>query len=410
VVIRRACLLLALPLILAGCGSLQTGGVVRAAVARSNPAVASGDAAALRSGDSVFAGRLLNGVAHGNVVVSPFSVSEALAMTLAGARGQTARQIASALQFELAGARLHAALDRLDRELAQISGLTIANALYGQQGYSFRSAFLDLLARYYGAGIHTVDYRRATEQARAAINHWVSGQTHGKIPQLIPAGVLDALTRLVLVNAVYLKAHWLLPFDRADTRAAPFHAPGGTIKAPTMHETGTLPYLRATGYQAVELPYTGGRLAFDVLLPDPGRLSSVEHRLATTGPLGLLSGLRPERLGLAVPKLTLRTHTELKDALSALGMPLAFSGSADLSGIGGRPGDLYLKAVVHEAYIRVDEHGTEAAAATGAVVEATSMPAPPQLMVNVDRPFVFVLRDTSTGAILFEGVVMDPLG
>ena len=408
-VIRRACLLLVLPVILCGCGAVQTGGVVRAAVTRSNPAVPGSDAAALRAGDSVFAGRLLNQVAHGNVVVSPFSVTEALAMTLAGSRGVTARQLASALDFGLTGARLHAALDAVDRELSQIGGLSVANALYGQQGYAFRTAFLDLLARYYGAGMHTVDYEHATERAREAINRWVSSQTHGKIPQLMPPGVLDAYTRLVLVDAVYLKAHWLLPFDRVNTRPAPFHAPSGAITTPTMHEIGTLPYLRATGYQAVELAYTGGRLAFDILLPDQGRLSWLEHRLATTGPLGLLAGLRPERLGLSLPTFTLRTQTHLKDALSRLGMPLAFyAGLADLSGIADGP--LYLKDVVHEAYIRVDERGTEAAAATGAVVEISSLPAPPQLMVKVDHPFVFVLRDTSTGAILFEGVVSDPLG
>lgn len=206
--IRRACLLLALPLILCGCGGVQTGDVVRAAVARSSEPVPAGDAAALRAGDSLFAGRLLSRAAgsNGNVVVSPFSITEALAMTLAGARGQTAGQIATALDFELSGTRLHAALDRLDRELSQIKGLAVANALYGQHGYAFRGAFLDLLARYYGAGVRTVDFERATEAARSAINRWVSQRTHGKIPQLIPAGVLDAYTRLVLVNAVYLKA------------------------------------------------------------------------------------------------------------------------------------------------------------------------------------------------------------
>jgi serpin B len=281
--------------------------------------------------------------------------------------------------------------------------------MYGQRRYHFHSAFLDLLARYYGAAMHTVDFGNATEQARVAINRWVSDHTRGKIPQLLPPGMLDSLTRLVLVNAVYLKAHWQLPFDRFQTFRAPFFSPAGAVTVPTMHETGRLAYRRATGFQAVQLPYDDGRLAFDVLLPDSGRLRWLEQRLAAVGPLALLSGLRAQRLALALPKLDLRTHVNLKAALSRLGMPAAFDPStADLSGIAGAPGDLYLKDVVHEAYIRVDERGTEAAAATAVIAEATSAQALPPLQVDVNRPFFFVLRDTRTGAILFLGKIAHP--
>jgi serpin B len=413
----RLVIAFALALALAGCGTLHgaaTGGEVRAPLPRLTPAVPGGDAAALRGGDSLFAGRLLTTLAAGrsdNVVVSPFSISEALAMTLAGARGRTEQQIAGALRFELSGSRLHAALDALDRSLAQIAGLKVANTLYGQHGYALRTAFLDLLARYYGAGMHTVDFERATEQARSEINRWVSEQTHGKIPELLAKGVLDSFTRLVLVNAVDLKATWELPFARSGTLPAPFHSPDGPVTVPTMNITASYGYRRATGYQAVELPYTGGRLAFDVLLPDPGRLAWLERRLAASGPLALLDGLRTRRMALALPKLTLRTQTSLKRVLSTLGMPIAFeAGVADLSGMAGRPGDLFLKDVIHEAYVRVDERGTEAAAATAAVVATESVEAFPRLRVSVDRPFAFVLRDTRTGAILFEGVVARPLG
>jgi serpin B len=401
---------------LGGCGTLRgaaTGGEVRAAVARQAPAVPISDGAAVRDGDSVFAGRLLRALATGtsaNVVVSPFSISEALAMTLAGARGQTEQQISATLRFELSGSRLHAALDALDRSLAAIPGLRIADALYGQKSYPFRSAFLDLLGRYYGARMHTVDFERAADQARGEINRWVSEHTRGKIPELLPAGALDALTRLVLVNAVYLKASWQLPFDSLQTFGAEFYAPGGAVTVPTMHETGSLGYRRGHGYQAIELPYSGGRLVFDILLPDPGRLDELERRIAAAGPIPLLP-VHAERMVLALPKLTLRTQTSLKTALSALGMPLAFdSARADLSGIAGRPHDVYLKDVVHEAYVRVDERGTEAGAATAAVVATMSLELPPRLRVDVDRPFVFILRDRRTGAILFEGLVTRPLG
>ena len=176
-----------------------------------------------------------------------------------------------------------------------------------------------------------------------------------------------------------------------------------------MHQTGTFGYKRADGYQALELRYRGGRLAFDILLPSPGGLQPMLSSLASRGPLALLAGLRQTQVAVALPKFRLRTHFELSDPLQKLGMRLAFEpGSADLSGIAGKPGDLYIKAVVHEAYLSVDEAGTEAAAATGVTVVGTAVPAPPPVDFVVDRPFVFVLRDTRTGAVLFTGVVSRP--
>jgi serpin B len=391
------------------------GGEVRARDPRSQADVPPGDAAALRADNSMFAGRLLGAVAHGDktVALSPFSISVALAMTFAGARGETARQMQRALDFRLPPARLHSAFNAVDQALATVNGpgavLRIANALYGQKGEDFRSAFLALLARDYGAGLRVVDFERATEQARSAINAWVSQQTEDKIKQLLPQGVLDSLTRLVLINAVYLNARWKSPFVKSQTSPAPFYAPQGTLTVPTMHQTGTFRYLRASGYQALELPYRGDRLAFDVLLPDPGSFSSLEERLARAGPLPLLEGLESRPVSLSLPKLRLRTSLQLAAALRRLGMPLAFApGQADLSGIAGRPGDLYVKAVVHQAYIRVDEAGTEAAAATGVVVAATSAELPVPISFNVDRPFIFLIRDTETGAILFLGAVARP--
>jgi serpin B len=373
------------------------------------------DAAALRDGNARFAGRLLSTLAHSpqNVAVSPASISQAVSMAFAGARGATATQIAAALDFTLPPARLGAALHAVDTSLAGVNGpgatLNVANAMYGQSGLRFRQAFLRAIARDYGAGLRTADFARAAAAARAEINAWVSAQTKGKIPQLMGPGAVDELTRLVLVNAVYLHAKWLDPFSHGDTFPAPFHAPAGTVKVSTMHQTGVFGYVQGSGYQALELPYQGGRLAFDILLPSAGGYGSLISRLAGEGPLPLLAGLRHTQVALALPKFRLTTHVELAGALSSLGMPLAFDpGRADLSGIAGAPGYLYIHAVVHEAYLSVDEDGTEAAAATGVGITGTAEPLPPKTKLIVDRPFVFVLRDTKTGAVLFEGTVAHP--
>ena len=321
--------------------------------------------------------------------------------------------MARALGFRLPPARLHAAFNALDQALGAVNGaavtLSVANALYGQRGTRFREGFLGVLARDYGAGMGIVDFEHAADAAIAAINAWVSDRTRGKIPRLLGRGDVDQLTRLVLVNAVYLNAKWQAPFQKHATSPAPFHAPDGTVQVPTMHQTATFGYLRGRGYRALELPYRGGRLAFDVLLPDRGRLPALVRRLAGGDPLDAVRGLRPQRVQLALPKLLLRTRFELADALKALGMALAFDlNRADLSGIAGRPGDLYIKAVVHEVYVRVDEAGTEAAAATGGVVNATSAPAPAAIVFDVDRPFVFLIQDRTSGAVLFLGTVSSP--
>jgi serpin B len=406
-------------LALAGCGAVNhspAGGETRAADPRAPVTVGAADAAALRAGNSLFAGRLLEEVTgqEGTVALSPFSISEALAMTLAGARGKTAAEIQRALDFRLPSARLHSAFNAEDQALATVNRpgivLDIADALYGQRGEAFRSAFLAVLARDYGAGLRLVDFEHAAEQARAAINAWVSERTKGRIGQLLPRGVLEALTRLVLVNAVYLNAKWRTPFDKDETSPAPFHTPQGLIKVPTMHQSGKFAYLRAPDYQALELPYRGGRLAFDVLLPDPGHFGALKHRLATSGPIALLEGMSPHQVDVGLPKLLLHTSLGLSDALKAMGMPLAFRpGAADLSGIAERPGDLYISQVIHQAYIRVDEAGTEAAAATAVVVSAGSAQLPPAITLNIDRPFMFVIRDTKTDALLFLGAVERPV-
>jgi serpin B len=419
----RAGLLLAVAcLAAAGCGSSSTststptatGEEVRASVPRASAPVAPADAAALAQGNSTFAGRILAhlAAAQPTLALSPFSISDALAMTYAGARGQTASEMAGALDVTLPPTRLFPAWGALAGSLEDVNQpgatLSVANALYGQRGMAFQTAFLTLLARYYGAGVRTVDFEHAAAQAVAEINAWVSQRTDAKIPSLLSAADVDDTTRLVLVNAVYLNAKWAVPFTKENTAPAPFHAPGGTVNVATMNQLGQFGYRRHAGYAVLELPYRGGRLAFDVLLPDPGRLPALLRTLAGGGLAAAVSGLQDQHVQVALPKLTLRTRFELAATLGALGMPVAFTDRADFSGIAGTPGDLRISNVIHEAYMRVDEAGTEAAAATAVSIATAAAPGPAPIQFRVDRPFMFVLRDTTTGAILFAGTVSQP--
>jgi serpin B len=421
--VARALAVIAAATLIAGCASAtrsttaqpgtQPPATATTAAPRAVPSVTRADAAALVSGNARFAGRLLAQLARTRptLALSPFSISDALAMTYAGARASTAEQIATALDFGLPVPRLAAAFDAQARSLAKINRpgatLEIANALFGQTGQSFRPQFLAILARDYGAAMHTVDFNGP--DAVAQINAWVSDHTGGNIPHLFAPGDVNALTRLVLADAVYLDAKWLSPFQPQNTHPDAFHAPSGTIRVPTMHQAGTFGYRNAGGYQALELPYQGGRLVLDILLPAQGQLQSLLARIAASGPLGLLDGLTPEYVSVALPKFQLRTQFDLSGPLAALGMPLAFDPDrADLSGIAGPPGYLYIQHVIHEAYIDVDEAGTKAAAATGVAIGTTAIELPPKIQFVVSRPFVFVLRDKRTGAILFTGVTSHP--
>jgi serpin B len=269
--------------------------------------------------------------------------------------------------------------------------------------------FLDVLRRDFGSALPSVDFTGDPGGALAEINRWVAAHTSNRIPQLLAPGDVGASTRLVLVNAVYLKAQWQDPFDPGDTLPAPFHAPQGNRSVPTMHLTASYPYATVNGYRVLELPYTGGRLAFDILLPAPGRLPALLAAVRDRGLLVALAHLRPQRVRLALPKLRIRTAFELADALQALGMRLAFAaGEADFSGIADRPGELSIQHVAHAAYLRVDEAGTEAAAATGGAISTSAILRRPAIPFTVDHPFAFVLRDRTTSAILLAGVVSQP--
>ena len=370
-----------------------------------------------------FAGGVYDGLAAtpGNLVLSPYSIAVALGMTLAGAAGRTATEMRDVLGVD-DDARFHGGLNALTSYVEDLAGeqermdgskaevaLDGANQLFGQRGVGWERRFLDLLAEEYGAGMRLVDYETAAEDARQLINRWVAGRTQDRITDLIAPGVLDAMSRLVLVNAIYLKAPWEHPFDTSLTAMAPFHlADGGTVDVETMRSSEVRGSVaRGSGWRAARIPYAGGRLAMTVVLPDPGRTGDVE-RLVAGGDLGdLLAGGRPTVLDLELPKWTFRTNAPLGDRLVELGMPTAFDRTrADFRPMTEEDLDLYISAVVHEGFIAVDEEGTEAAAATAVVMTEAS--APVAQPFHVDRPFLFVIHDVEHGTPLFLGRVDDP--
>ncbi|GEP36051.1 serine/threonine protein kinase [Nocardioides szechwanensis] len=355
----------------------------------------------------------------GNLALSPYSVAVALAMTQNGAVGETRTQMLDVMDAD--DDALNEGLNALTVHIESLAGtqkradgteaevaLDAANALFGEETMTFEEPFLDTLAREYGAGMRTVDYVGATEAARTAINEWTAKQTHDRIEEIIPPDLLDVTTRLVLVNAIYLKAPWERPFEKDLTEDAPFHLEdGSTVSVPMMRPTdGPIALGKGDGWQAVPLPYAGGRVAMTVVLPDEGRLADVEAQVVAGGLPEILASPKPEGVGLLLPKWTFRTDAALGDALMALGMTLPFeAGNADFSAM-TTEADLYISAVLHQAFIAVDEEGTEAAAATAVVMMESS--APQLTPVVVDRPFLFVIHDVEHGTPLFVGRVSDP--
>lgn len=397
---------------------------------QTTPDVAAPDLAELVAGNSAFAFDLYQALREtdGNLFYSPHSISLALAMTYAGARDDTARQMADTLHFTLPDERLHPAFNALDLSLttrgAAAAGeaetdeptefqLHIANAIWGQQGYTFLPAFLDTLAQYYGAGLRLLDFQGAPDDARVTINDWVSEQTEGKITDLIPPGAIDTLTRLVLTNAIYFNAAWVLPFEEEATQDDTFTLlDGSEVTVPMMAQTEQFLYAEGAGYQAVELPYNNN-VAMTIVLPEAGQFAPFEESLDAEQAQAILDALAPADVVLKMPRFDIEAaRFSLKEVLTALGMPDAFVPQvADFSGMDGTR-ELFISDVVHQAAITVDEQGTEAAAATAVIVGVTSAePEPPEFVeMTIDRPFIFLIRDTETGAILFVGRVLNPAG
>jgi len=351
-----------------------------------------------------------------NLALAPFSIFVALAMVCAGARGETERQIGAVAHFELPRTRLHPAINAVDGMLRAPGPdehrpfrLETANAIWTQSGSAIDDAYLELLAINYGAGVGAVDFRRAPERARDRINAWVEARTEGKIGDLLPTGAIGLRTRLVLTNAVYFKAAWQSPFDEASTREAEFQRlDGSTVGVTMIAKTDYLPLGGGNGYLAVELPYERGRLSMVVVVPDPGRFEQLESELTPAMLDRAMSGLASSYVELQLPSFAITAEADLAQALSRLGLTDAFSeASADFSGI-TEAEPLFIEAMRHKALVAVDEAGTEAAAATAVVTGAPVAYQPPPERVVVDRPFLFLLREMSTQAILFLGRVTEP--
>lgn len=412
-------------LLAASCGddtdsdaTTTTGGieVIEAAVERSPADTDAADAAS--SATLALGFDVLGAIgSDDNLVVSPYSIEIALAMTRLGAVGTTRTEMDTVLHADMAG-DLDAGLNAVDQALTDVPGtypvgddtveleLATANALWPQRGFAFEQPFLDAVAANYGAGLNTVDYENDTAGARKAINDSVAQTTKDRIPELVPEGAVTPETRLVLTNAVYLKAPWLQPFTDGATADLPFiRLDGTTVNTPLMSAGGSFPYATGDGFQAIELPYAGDRLAMLVIVPDSGRFDEVIAQLSTDTVAELEGTLATSQVDLRFPSFEFRTQTSLKAVLEELGMPTAFTGAADFSAMSSAA-DLAITDVLHEGFISVDENGTEAAAATAVIIGETA--APERLELVVDRPFLFLLRDTATGAPLFLGQVTDP--
>ncbi|MCG2769685.1 MAG: serpin family protein [Anaerolineae bacterium] len=390
----------------------------------SSPDVSDTDLAELVGGNSAFAYDLYQAwrEQEGNLFYSPYSISVALAMTYAGARGETEKQMAETLHFLLSQYALHPALNALDQELARRAAaaeseedeafrLSIANSIWGQVGYDFLPAFLDLLAENYGAGLRLTDFAKDPDKSRVIINDWISDQTEARIKDLIPEGGITPLTRLVLANAIYFKATWLHQFDESRTRDWEFNLLNGeqvSVPMMSLSDPPSLLYARGNGYQAVELPYVGNQVAMTIIMPDAGEFEEFEAGLDAARMEEILAGLDYESVALRLPKFSFESSFSMAQTLAAMGMPDAVSiADADFSGMDGTH-DLYIQNVFHKAFVAVDEAGTEAAAATAVVVGLKAL-MPSGIELTIDHPFIFLIRDTVTGSVLFVGRVLNPV-
>ncbi len=354
----------------------------------------------------------------GNLIYSPYSIFQALLMTGAGAEGATASQMASVLGVDLDDPEIHNLMNALNKVLttqpeylndgAQPLTFNIANAVWAQKDYHFEQSFLDILSANYNAGLKLVDFNNP-EDARALINLWVAAQTNDKIQELIPAGLLDQMTRMVLTNAIYFKGGWSNQFEEKDTEDGSFTlADGSSVTVPFMHGNFTLSALVNEQLSAVRLPYEGGNYAMAAIMPQDN-FAEFEAELTASDLEQFLNSLQSSSamVDLSMPKFQAESRFGLGEILAGLGMSDAFDAQkADFSGMTGKP-DLMISSVLHQATIDVNEEGTEAAAATAVAMSVTSMPGE-SYTIRLDKPFIYVIYETTTNTITFMGRVVNP--
>jgi serpin B len=352
-----------------------------------------------------------------NLFYSPTSISLALAMTSAGARGETATQMAGVLHWKNDAAALHAGMNAWIRQLNAIDKgqeyeLRVANRLWAQQGYKFLNPFLKITREQYQAPLGQINFQTQAEPARQTINQWVEQQTAGKIQDLLPQGTIESRTKLVLTNAIYFKGNWQTPFKKSGTRDLDFAVTSSQKqRVPTMQMTDDFRFARLEGLKLLQMPYTGGQLSLIAVLPDEvDGLAKVEAGLSPETWKVWTTALKSTQVWVRLPRFKMTSEFGLKRALSELGMPLAFEeGSADFSGMNGKH-DLFISAALHKAFVDVNEQGTEAAAATGIVIKPLSAvvePTKPQEF-HADHPFLIAIVDNRAGSVLFLGRVLDP--
>lgn len=383
-----------------------------------NSATPTPDAKAVAAASNAFAFDLFARVAGngGNVFYSPTSLTTALAMAYAGAQGDTAAEMAKVLHFNLPPGQLHPAFANLAEVLNDTGGkyqLAVANALWTQKGFPLLPGYLEIMKRDYQAGENAVDFAGNVEMARQTINRWVETQTKERIKNLISQGALTPDCRLVLTNAIYFKADWQYPFEKEATYPQDFESrPGSAKKVDMMHSQRFVRYGENAAGKWIELPYKGGNLSMVLVLPTQRhKLADVEQGLKAAALEQWLAGMQQQRVALALPKFRMDTAMQLASVLGKLGMPQAFSpATANFTAMANVPGQpLFIGDVIHKAFVQVDELGTEAAAATAITMRAGSAmnPEKPKEFI-CDQPFLCLIRDQRTGAILFLGRVSEP--
>lgn len=352
-----------------------------------------------------------------NLVFSPYSISSALAVTYAGARGKTALEMAEVLWFAKDQDAFHPVFKAFTDSIF-LSGkeegteMNIANALWVEENYQIIQDFLDLATDYYGARAENVSFKtnEDLEKSRQKINRWVENKTNDKIKELIPQGILDELTRMVITNAIWFNGNWLNPFEKSRTSPSIFHiSRDKTVSTDFMHQEKETGYYEDDDVQAIELPYKGGKMSMLIILPKDidgwkllGRLLSTE-RLAV-----ITKGIEQHKIDMAIPKFTYESEFNLKEILFKMGMEQAFTNDADFSGL-TEDNDLRIDDIIHKAFIEVNETGTEAAAATAVTMALkTALEEEDIIQFIADHPFLYLIRDKTTGGIIFMGRFINP--
>jgi len=348
-------------------------------------------------------------VDEGNILFSPYSISTALSMTYEGARGETAEEMEAVFGFledpseRLPSvARIYNTLNEEGRDYA----LHTVNALWIQRDYPVQEDYIDAIVSYYGGDVNALDFVAEPDESRVTINDWVEERTNDRIKDLFPSGSIDADVRLVLTNAIYFKGDWLYEFDEEATNEEEFHVtPTTSVEVDMMSLRDDFNYAETDELQLLELPYTGEDVSMLILLPKRGHMGDVEAQLSAERLGEWVDMMEGAAVNVYLPRFTFETKYFMMEDLAEMGMPTAFTDAADFSGMTGNR-ELFIDKVIHQAYIEVNEEGTEAAAATGVSMRLSA--AMPGEVFRADHPFIFLIRDMDTGVILFMGRVTDP--